>query len=88
MTKTLTQDVFKGAPDWVRSAAVDEDGYAFMIDFLPSLSFGDSFYKTVKPDRKNVPTGIDISIMPCATRSTSAILLMGYWARVLGLCKL
>ena len=26
MTKTLTQDVFKGAPDWVRSAAVDEDG--------------------------------------------------------------
>ncbi len=29
MTKTLTQDVFKGAPDWVRSAAVDEDGYAW-----------------------------------------------------------
>ena len=30
MTKTLTQDVFKGAPDWVRSAAVDENGHAFM----------------------------------------------------------
>ena len=29
MTKTLTQDVFKGAPDWVKSAAVDEDGYAW-----------------------------------------------------------
>ena len=26
MTKTLTQDVFKGAPDWVRSAAIDGDG--------------------------------------------------------------
>ena len=48
MTKTLTQDVFKGAPDWVRSAAVDEDGYAWGyavdtlflsidVDFLPSL---------------------------------------------------
>ena len=40
------------------------------IDFLPLLKQGDSFYKTVKPDRKNVLTGIDISIMPCATRST------------------
>ena len=28
MTKTLTQDIFKGAPDWVRSAAVDENGVA------------------------------------------------------------
>ena len=27
MTKTLTQDDFKGAPDWVMSAAVDDDGY-------------------------------------------------------------
>lgn len=26
MTKTLTQDVFKGAPDWVKSAAVDGEG--------------------------------------------------------------
>ena len=24
MAKTLTQDVFKDAPEWVRSAAVDE----------------------------------------------------------------
>ena len=40
------------------------------VDFLPLLKQGDSFYKTVKPDRKNVLTGIDISIMPCATRST------------------
>ena len=48
MTKTLTQDVFKGAPDWVRSAAVDDDGYVWGyavdtlflsidVDFLPSL---------------------------------------------------
>lgn len=29
MIKTLTQDVFKDAPDWVRSAAVDSDGYAW-----------------------------------------------------------
>ena len=28
------------------------------LDFLPSLSFGDSFCKTVKPHRKNVLTGI------------------------------
>ena len=36
MTKTLTQDVFKGAPDWVNSAAVDEDGYAwgYAVDTL------------------------------------------------------
>lgn len=41
------------------------------FDFLPSLSFGDSFYNTVKPDRKNVLTGVNISIMPCATLCTS-----------------
>ena len=29
MTKQLTQDVFKDAPDWVRSAAVDDDGQAW-----------------------------------------------------------
>ena len=43
----------------------------YTVDFLPSLSFGDFFCKTVKPDRKNVLTGINISIMPCATRCTS-----------------
>lgn len=32
MTKTLTQDVFKDAPDWVRSAAVDEDGEAMFYE--------------------------------------------------------
>ena len=34
--KQLTQDVFKDAPDWVRSAAVDEDGYAwgYAVDTL------------------------------------------------------
>ena len=41
------------------------------LDFLPLLKQGDSFCKTVKPDRKNVLTGIDISIMPCATHCTS-----------------
>ena len=34
MTKTLTQADFKGAPDWVRSAAVDNDGYAWGFDVL------------------------------------------------------
>ena len=29
MSKTLTQDVFKGEPDWMISAAVDENGHAF-----------------------------------------------------------
>ena len=41
------------------------------FDFLPLLKQGDSFYKTVKPNRKNVLTGVNISIMPCATRCTS-----------------
>ena len=35
MTKTLTQDVFKDAPDWVRSAAVDENGHAFIKNIHP-----------------------------------------------------
>ena len=30
MTKTLTQDVFANAPEWVRSAAVDEVGNPFI----------------------------------------------------------
>lgn len=42
-----------------------------MVDPLPLLNQGDSFCKTVKPDRKNVFTGINISIMPCATLRTS-----------------
>ena len=29
MAKTLTQADFKGAPDWVMSAAVDDDGYVW-----------------------------------------------------------
>lgn len=29
MTKTLTQDVFANAPEWVRSAAFDQDGHAW-----------------------------------------------------------
>ena len=29
VTKTLTQDVFKGAPEWVKSAAVNESGIAY-----------------------------------------------------------
>ena len=30
--KKLTQDVFKGAPDWVKSVAVDADGYAYLYE--------------------------------------------------------
>ncbi len=41
------------------------------FDFLPLLKQGDSCSQTVKPDRKNVLGGINISIMPCATRCTS-----------------
>lgn len=29
MIKTLTQDVFANAPEWVRSAAFDQDGHAW-----------------------------------------------------------
>ena len=35
MTKTLTQDVFKGAPDWVRSAAVNGNGSVTLFN-VPS----------------------------------------------------
>ena len=38
MTKTLTQEDFKCAPDWVRSAAVDEDGYAWGFTVLQKES--------------------------------------------------
>lgn len=49
----------------------------FDFDFLPSLCIatlllgGDSSSETVRPDRKNVLSSIDISIMPCATLCTS-----------------
>ena len=36
MTKTLSQDDFKGAPDWMLSAAVDENGHAFMNNYPKS----------------------------------------------------
>ena len=32
--KKLTQAVFNDAPDWVNSAAVDEDGTAYLFDRL------------------------------------------------------
>ena len=34
MTKTLSQDVFKDAPDWVESAAVDEVEKVQVLGFL------------------------------------------------------
>ena len=34
MTKLLTQEIFKGAHGRVRSAAVDENGHAFMNNYL------------------------------------------------------
>jgi len=30
--KKLTQDVFNGAPDWVKSAAIDADGWVWGYD--------------------------------------------------------
>lgn len=43
MAKQLTQDIFKDAPDWVRSAAVDSDGrawgYAETTAYLSTSSF-------------------------------------------------
>lgn len=38
-----------------------------LFDFLPTLKEGDSFCKTVKPDRENVPSCIGISIMSHTT---------------------
>ena len=40
MTKTLLQDDFKGAPDWMLSAAVDENGHAFMNNYPKSDLLG------------------------------------------------
>lgn len=38
----LTQAVFKGAPDWVHSAAVDEDGTVYLYESLSKdLGLGD-----------------------------------------------
>ena len=34
MTKALTQEIFKGAPDWVKSAAVDDDGEVMFYEVL------------------------------------------------------
>ena len=58
MTKTLTQDVFKGAPEWVRSAAVDEDGYAwcYAVDTL-FLSIDDNGDKWIANFGKSVCLG-------------------------------
>ena len=40
--KKLTQAVFNDAPDWVNSAAVDEDGTAYLYESLSKdLGLGD-----------------------------------------------
>lgn len=44
MTKTLTQDVFKGAPEWVRSAAVDKDGDAYWYSMEKSMLYANRFF--------------------------------------------
>ena len=45
MTKTLTQDVFANAPEWVRSAAIDGDGDLWFFGckaghIIPDVSSG------------------------------------------------
>ena len=54
MTETLTQADFKGAPDWVNSAAVDEDGYVwgYAVDTL-FLSI-DSVINALSGNQSNV----------------------------------
>ena len=37
MTKTLTQEVFKDAPEWIKSASVDSDGEAWGHEVDKSL---------------------------------------------------
>ena len=58
MTKTLTQEDFKCAPDWVNSAAVDEDGYAwgYAVDTL-FLSIDDNGDKWIANFGKSVCLG-------------------------------
>ena len=40
MIKTLTQDVFKDAPEWVKSASVDSDGEAWGHELTEELKDG------------------------------------------------
>lgn len=55
MTKTLTQDVFKDAPEWVRSAAIDSDGEAYFYEVSKENLIPDSsgmwFFYKVNPKR-------------------------------------
>lgn len=56
VTKTLTQEIFKGAPDWVKSAAVDDDGEVMFYEVLKQNLIPDRcgmwcFYKV---DRKRM----------------------------------
>lgn len=52
--KKLTQDVFIGAPDWVESAAVDSDGYAYLYEdsaeslIIHELEFSNHRWGTAK----------------------------------------
>ena len=45
MIMGLTQDIFKDAPDWVVSAAVDEDGECYWYSVSEKLlKLGDGFW--------------------------------------------
>ena len=43
--KQITQDIFKDAPDWVKSFAVDEDGEGYWYSVSEKLlKLGDGFW--------------------------------------------
>lgn len=42
--KKLTQDVFKDAPEWVRSAAVDKNGDAYWYSTDKSMLYAGRFF--------------------------------------------
>ena len=62
--KKLTQAVFDDAPDWVKSAAVDSDGYAYLYeDDTDSLVLRDFTFNNLRwgTAKKCLGGGYDVS---------------------------
>lgn len=42
-----------------------------LLDILPTLKDGDSLYRTLMPERENVPSGINVAVVRDTTRTAS-----------------
>lgn len=64
--KQLTQDIFKGAPDWAASAAIDKDGSAYWYNaysnqLVLNKFWGEHIINSYVEDLPNYPEYLDIS---------------------------